>query len=203
MNNEDHDTNAKLMEWLEKKFQGKVNQKISNDIILGQVDLAKKLDRFKVVIGNIFSLYTKLCDFSNFTQETNQKILSLGRNLKISSMKLPTNPTQSENNFSQMLHNQRELVVLTVEEANIKAKLIQIQSSITPHLEFLHKEKAYAEKILKKDSNLSTLDGLVHLAAKTAIQHKTLDIVLENRDASLKILLEVNSTFLAKYGITP
>ena len=70
VNNEDHDTNAKLMEWSEKKFQGKVNQKISNDIILGQVNLAKKLEKLKVVLGNIFSLYTKLCDFSNFTQET-------------------------------------------------------------------------------------------------------------------------------------
>ena len=71
LNNEDQDTNAKLMEWSEKKFQEKVNQKILNDIILGQVDLAKKLDRVKVVLGNIFSLYTKLCDFSNFTQEIN------------------------------------------------------------------------------------------------------------------------------------
>ena len=100
VNNEDHDTNAKLMEWSEKKFQGKVNQKIANDIILGEVDLAKKLDRVKVVLGNIFSLYTKLCDFSNFTQEINQKILSLERNLKISSMQLPTNPTQSEKHFA-------------------------------------------------------------------------------------------------------
>ena len=40
--NEDHDTNAKLMEWLGRKFQGKFNQKISNDIILGQIDLDKK-----------------------------------------------------------------------------------------------------------------------------------------------------------------
>ena len=56
VNNEDHDTNVKLMEWSEKKFQGKVNQKITNDIILGQVDLAKKLDKVKVVLGNIFSL---------------------------------------------------------------------------------------------------------------------------------------------------
>ena len=71
INNEDHDTNAKLMEWLDKKVQAKVNQKISNDIILGQVDLAKKLERIKVVLGNIFSLYTKLCDFSNFTHEIN------------------------------------------------------------------------------------------------------------------------------------
>ena len=59
VNNEDHDTNAKLLEWSEKKFQGKVNQKIANDIILGQVDLGKKLDRVKVLLGNIFSLYTK------------------------------------------------------------------------------------------------------------------------------------------------
>ena len=35
VNNEDHDTNVKLMEWSEKKFLGKVNQKISNEIILG------------------------------------------------------------------------------------------------------------------------------------------------------------------------
>ena len=71
VNNEDHDTNAKFMEWSEKKFQGKVNQKIANDIILGQVDLANKLERVKVILGNIFSLYTKFCDFSNFTKETN------------------------------------------------------------------------------------------------------------------------------------
>ena len=124
VNNEDHDTNAKLMEWSEKKFQAQVNQKISNDIILGQVDLAKKLDRVKVVLGIIFSLYTKLCDFSNFTQETSQKILSLERNLKISSMQFPTDPTQSEKHFSHMLNTQREIVVLIVEEANTKAKLM-------------------------------------------------------------------------------
>ena len=80
---------------------------------------------------------------------------------------------------------------------------MQIQSSITPHLEVLHKEQAYAEIVLKKDSNLSTLYGLVHIDAETAIQEKSLDIALENWNAALKILLEVNSTFLAKYGITP
>ena len=62
------------------------------------------------------------------------------RNLKISSMQIPTNPTQSEKNFAHMLHTQKELAVLTIEEKNIKATLMQIQSSITPHLEVLHKE---------------------------------------------------------------
>ena len=63
--NEDRDT--KLMEWSERKFQGKVNEKISNDIALSQVYLAKKMDRVKIVLGNILLLYNKLCDFSNFT----------------------------------------------------------------------------------------------------------------------------------------
>ena len=32
--NEDDDTNVKLMEWFERKFQGKVNEKISSEIAL-------------------------------------------------------------------------------------------------------------------------------------------------------------------------
>ena len=91
MTNEDHDTNVKLMEWSKRKFKGKVNEKISSDIALSQVELAKKIEIVKIVLGNIFSLYKKLCDFFNFTQETSQHILRLERDLKISSMQLPTN----------------------------------------------------------------------------------------------------------------
>lgn len=70
--NEKQDTNVKLMEWSERKFQGKVNENISSGIALEQVELAKIIDKAKIVLENIFSLYRKLCDFSNFTQETNQ-----------------------------------------------------------------------------------------------------------------------------------
>ena len=55
-----------------------------------------------------------------------------------------------------------------------------MQASITPHLEVLHKEKMYAKIVLKKDPNISTHDGLVDLAAELAIQHKSLDIALNN-----------------------
>lgn len=72
---------------------------------------------------------------------------------------------------------------------------MQIQSSITPNLDVLHKEQVYVETTIKKDPYLSTLDGLVHLAAETAIQHKSLDISLENWDVALKVLLEVNNNF--------
>ena len=90
-------------------------------------------------------------------------------------------------------------MLTTLGEANIKAKLIQIQSAITSHLEVLQKELAYAENVLKKDPNLSTLEDLVHLAEESTIQLKSLKIALENWDAALKIVMEVNKSFLAKY----
>ena len=61
----------------------------------------------------------------------------------------------------------------------------------------------YAETILKKDPNISTHEGLVDLAAELVVQQKSLDIALNSCDATVKIILEVNDTFLAKYGITP
>ena len=90
------------------------------------MELSNKIEKVKAVPENIFSLYSKLCDSSLFTQDTSQRILSLERNFKISSMQLPRDLAQSEKNFPTILHTQRELVVLTVDEANIKAKLIQI-----------------------------------------------------------------------------
>ena len=44
------------MEWFEKKFQGKVNEKISNGIALSQVELATKIEKLKNVLENIFSI---------------------------------------------------------------------------------------------------------------------------------------------------
>ena len=74
------------MEWSENKFQGKFNEKIFSKRALSQVELAKKIEKTKIVLENVFSLYKKLCDFSYFTQETSQRILRLERNLKIPSM---------------------------------------------------------------------------------------------------------------------
>ena len=64
---ENLDTNAKHLEWSERKFQAKVNEKISSEIALSQVELAKRIEKVREVLENIFSLYTKLCDPSIFT----------------------------------------------------------------------------------------------------------------------------------------
>ena len=66
----------------------KENEKISSDIALSQVELATKIEQVNKVLGNILSLYTKLCDLSLFTQEVGHKILSLEDNLKLSSRQL-------------------------------------------------------------------------------------------------------------------
>ena len=71
---------------VKKEVSSKVNEKISNDIALAQVELAMKFDRVKFILGNMFSLYNKLYDFLNFTQETSQRIMSLERNVNISRM---------------------------------------------------------------------------------------------------------------------
>ena len=104
--------------------------------------------------------------------------MSLKRNLKISSMQTPKDPAQSEKHFNIALQTQKELVVLTSEEASKKSKLVQIQASLAPHMEIFWKELAYAKNVLKKDPNLSTLDGLVHLVVESTIQIKSLEIVL-------------------------
>ena len=65
------------MEWSERKFQGKVSEKISGDIALSQVELATKIEKVKKILDNILSVYTKLCDPTLFTKETSHRILSL------------------------------------------------------------------------------------------------------------------------------
>ena len=86
------DTNVKLLEWLERRFQSRVNEKISSEIALSQVEMAKKIDHVTKVLGNILYLYKKICNTTPFTHEVGQKILKLEDELKLSSQKLSQNP---------------------------------------------------------------------------------------------------------------
>ena len=129
----------------------------------------KKIEHVTEVLGKILSFYTKLCNTTPFTHEVGQQILKLEDELKVSSEQLTQNPIHTQQHFQTLLQTQSRLAILTIEEANIRAKLINIQASLTPHMEILQKELAQAKTLLKKDPNLSTLDSLVHLAAEIAI----------------------------------
>ena len=110
-------------------------------------------------------------------------------------------PTQSEKHFRTLLQTQSQLVALSVDVANIRAKLISIQTTLTPHMDILHKELGSIETLMKKDPNISTSDGLVHLVAKLAIQIKSLEVACDNWDISLKIILQFHKSFLDKNTI--
>ena len=69
-------------------------------------------------------------------------------------------------------------------------------------MDIFYKELGYVENLMKKDPNLSTLDGLVHVATELAIEIKSLDVACENWDATLKIILEVHKSFLNKHIIS-
>lgn len=59
--------------------------------------------------------------------------------------------------------------MLQSQDDKIHATLINIHSMLTPHMEVLYKELTYAEKLMKKDSHLSTHDGLVNLVVELDI----------------------------------
>ena len=105
---------------------------------------------------------------------------------------------QSEKHFRNLLNSQSYLAVLHTDEANIKAKLINIYSILTTNMELLQKELAFTKTLMKKDPHLSTHEGLVHLAADLVIQIKSLEVACDNWDASLKIMIQVYNFFLDK-----
>ena len=115
--------------------------------------------------------------------------MQLEEELKLSSENITQDSSNAQQHFELLLQTQRKIAVLTIEEANIRAKLISIQASLTPHVDILQKEQAQATNLLKKDPNLSTLDGLVHLAAKVSIQIRTIDIALDNWNSALQNIL--------------
>ena len=90
----------------EKKFQNKVNEKISSDIALTHVVLVTKIDGMKKVLENIFSLYTKLCKPTLFTQEIRNHIPSLESQMKTSSITFLESLTQSEKQYRTLLRSQ-------------------------------------------------------------------------------------------------
>ena len=79
--------------------------------------------------------------------------------------------------------------------------MINIQAILTPHMEVLHKELAFAETLMKIDSHLSTHEGLVDLDAELDVQIQSLEVACNNWDATLKIILEVHQIFLDKHTI--
>lgn len=51
---------------------------------------------------------------------------------------------------------------------------------LIPHMEMLHKELAFVDTLMKKDSQLSTYEGLVNIVSHLEIQIHSLDVACDN-----------------------
>ena len=69
----------------------------------------------------------------------------------------------------KLMNNQRRLSKLYAQEGNIRTTIVSIQTKLFPPLEFLKKELAKVEALMKDDANISTKEGLVDLAARIEI----------------------------------
>ena len=63
---------------------------------------------------------------------------------------------------------------------------------LTPHMEVLHKELAYAENLMNIYSHLSTHDGLVDLATELDVQYHSLEVACNNWDEKIKTIMEMH-----------
>ena len=147
----------------------KVLENISSAIALRQVNLATKMESVKKVLEKFFTLYTKLCNVDLFTKENQQAIEHLQGNLQLTGSILKLSPDNSQIHFQRLLMTQSRLSKLQATNANIRYTLISIQSMLRPHMEVLQKELAFVDTLMKKDSQLSTHEGLVDLATNLEI----------------------------------
>ena len=74
ISNTDLDTDLKLLEWSEKKFQNKVNEKISSDIVLTKVALGTMIDSMKKVLEKHFLLVHKIGTLHTRDKESHPKL---------------------------------------------------------------------------------------------------------------------------------
>ena len=51
---------------------------------------------------------------------------------------------------------------------------------LTPHMEVLHKELAFAETLMKKDNQLSTHDGFIDLVVQLDVKYHSLEVACNN-----------------------
>ena len=76
----------------------KNSENVTKKIIIDQVESSILIDILGVV-NNVVSLFTKLCDNSNFTKEIKDKLTNIDEGLENSASQLALDPSSSSNHF--------------------------------------------------------------------------------------------------------
>ena len=80
--NEDIDGQYKLLKRVEKKFENKVLEQISQKITIYQVELSTSLSSLESTYSNVTLLFKKLCDSSIFTKDIKEKLSKIDKGSK-------------------------------------------------------------------------------------------------------------------------
>ena len=93
---------------------------------------------------------------------------------------LGKNTSSSSPSYNKLTFDQQRLVELLARDIGIRKKLISIQFMLLPYLEIIHRKLPIAQNLMKKDTHLSTHEGLVTLATNLEIQIKSLQVACDN-----------------------
>lgn len=170
VNNDDIEANEKLLKWSEKKFEHKLLEKVSIEIAIKQDELSNIVNIVEGFLQIIFSLQRKLCDFEFFTLENQQSNDKLQAVLKSSGHSLSRDTSSSSMNFNRLSFTQGRLAKLQAKDYNMRDKFLPIQSMLLRHLEVIQKELSATKDLVRRDSQLSTIDNLVYLPAQLEIK---------------------------------
>ena len=100
--NEDSSGQEKLIEKVERKFDDKVLENIAQQIAIKQVELATFLGNFENYFKNTTSLFSKLCDVSEFTKEIKEKLNKIDNDMQSSASSLQMDPSSHHSKMKYM-----------------------------------------------------------------------------------------------------
>ena len=111
--NEDLNSQERLLQRVEKKFETRVLEQISQKIGIYEVELSISISSLETTYSNITLLFGKLCDTTIFMKDIKDKLSNIDEHLKASAQQLQLDPSSSSAHFTKIkffTHNQAELL---------------------------------------------------------------------------------------------
>lgn len=166
----------KLFEWSERRFETKMMNKVSTEIVVKQVELSTLVKETKILVVNGKSLLAKLCSVELFTEENQHLLENLKKEISATSQSLTLDPDTITGHYVEVMQTQGKLAELMANDGKIHSCLLSIQAILTPHLEAIQRKLTKAHKLIQSDPHLSTTEGLVNLATNLEGQIEVLQL---------------------------
>lgn len=126
--------------------------------------------------NNVTSLFSKLCDVTEYTKEIKEKLNKIDEDMKVSAQMLQLDPNSSSSHHHRIRFLSKKQTELLREKARIRSTLIDIQNMILPIMDTMQKHIVYS-KALIHDNNFSVADHMIEFLAEVQIALSTCKIL--------------------------